>query len=255
MIFRGVITIAPMTYQVINDGCATHGLRNELVGISIDPFIYLDDFHMFVSTFRPHPHAGFSAVTYMFEDSRGSILNRNSMGDSSRINPGDLHWSQAASGMMHEQVPEFQDTYCHGLQMFVTLSEENKLKPPRCFHLNSAEIPEIKSDDVRTRVLCGESNGLVSPMNGLLTPITLLDIHLKPGKTFIHEIPQNHFALAIMLKGDIGIDNGETSTPVSNHHAIAFDHVGDAIKIVGGTAGAQLIFGSGVPTGRPNVWS
>jgi redox-sensitive bicupin YhaK (pirin superfamily) len=98
MIFRGVKAIAHMTPQVMNEGFSTHGLRQQLKGITIDPFINLDDFHMSLPTFRPHPHAGFSAVTYMFEDSKGGFLNRDSMGDSSKIGPGDLHWTQAASG-------------------------------------------------------------------------------------------------------------------------------------------------------------
>lgn len=50
-------------------------------------------------TFPPHPHAGFSAVTYLFEDSGGALVNRDSLGDRSRIEPGALHWTQAARGI------------------------------------------------------------------------------------------------------------------------------------------------------------
>ena len=30
--------------------------------------------------FTPHPHAGFSAVTYVFEDSQGALRTRDSLG-------------------------------------------------------------------------------------------------------------------------------------------------------------------------------
>jgi redox-sensitive bicupin YhaK (pirin superfamily) len=159
------------------------------------------------------------------------------------------------TGIMHEEVPEFPGTDCHGLQMFVSLSEANELKPPRCFHINAADVPEVKSPGVRARVLCGESNGVVSPMDELLTPITLLDIFLEPGKAFIHPLPKDQFALAFLLQGEIVVNYEGSSTSVVRHQAIAFDENGDAIEIVAGSTGAQLLLGAGVPTGRPNVWS
>ena len=69
----------------------------------LDPFLNVDHFRMSEPTFPPHPHAGFSAVTLMFEDSPGSFTNRDSRGDRSVIGPGALHWTQAGSGMMHER--------------------------------------------------------------------------------------------------------------------------------------------------------
>ncbi|WP_088318155.1 pirin family protein [Kineosporia sp. R_H_3] len=73
--------------------------------VTLDPFLSITDFRMSRPTFAPHPHAGFSAVTYMFRDSAGSFRNRDSLGDVSLIGPGDLHWTQAARGMMHEEIP------------------------------------------------------------------------------------------------------------------------------------------------------
>ena len=45
--------------------------------VVLDPFLALTDFHMTLPTFAPHPHAGFSAVTYMFRDGVGSFRNRD----------------------------------------------------------------------------------------------------------------------------------------------------------------------------------
>ncbi|MFB2920991.1 MULTISPECIES: pirin family protein [Aerosakkonema] len=107
-----------MTEQSHRNGFSDYNLHDQL-GVSLDPFLNLVDFHMSQPTFKPHPHAGFSAVTYMFEDSEGAFINRDSLGDRSRIAPGDLHWTQAGSGMLHEEVPERAGVDCHGLQMFV----------------------------------------------------------------------------------------------------------------------------------------
>lgn len=251
MKLRDIKSIAQLTHMQHGEGFLDYNLRQQL-NVSLDPFLNLDDFHMTLPTFRAHPHAGFSAVTYMFEDSAGTFLNRDSLGDSSRIAPGDLHWTQAASGMLHEEVPEIHGADCHGLQMFVTLSEQNELKPPRTFHLSSADVPEVTpADGVRIRVLCGEFQGSKSPIDELLTLITLLDIHLAPNTSVTHELPQDYFALVIVIQGEVSINN----STISKHQAVAFEQNGDAVKFTTGSTGAQILFGAGLPTGRDNVWA
>lgn len=95
-------------------GFTSYGLFDQLG--SLDPFINLTDFRMLLPYFPAHPHAGFSVMTYMFEDSGGAFINRDSYGDHSRIEPGALHWTQAGRGNQHEEVPEVPGEDCHGLQ-------------------------------------------------------------------------------------------------------------------------------------------
>jgi redox-sensitive bicupin YhaK (pirin superfamily) len=255
MKFRSIRSIVQMTQSKMGAGFTTHGVRDQL-GVPLDPFINLDNFHMTVPTFRAHPHAGFSAVTYMFEDSEGSFLNRDSMGDASRIAPGDLHWTQAAGGVLHEEVPEVPGQDCHGLQMFVSLTEENELKPARCFHLNSADVPEVQpADGVRIRVLCGESHGAVSPLQDLLTPITLLDVHLAPNSSVTHQLPGEHFAMAMMIKGEVNSDSSAECKLIGCDHVVAFDHDGDAVKFTAGSSAAQFLLAAGKKVNRPNFWA
>lgn len=255
MKLRGIKSTAQLAHQQHGQGFSDYNLRHQLNG-SLDPFLTLDDFHMSLPTFRPHPHAGFSAVTYMFENSAGAFLNRDSLGDHSRIAPGDLHWTQAAAGILHEEVPETPGVDCHGLQMFVNLSEENELNQPRAFHLNSADVPEVTpAAGVRIRVLCGESNGIMSPLSELLTPITLLDMHLEAGAVVTHELPQDHFALGIVIQGDALTGISDHLANVGSHQAVAFDHDGDTVQFTAGPAGANILFAAGVPTGKNNVWA
>ncbi len=53
----------------------------------IDPFIGVDLFHMPHNFFLPHPHGGMSAVTLLLDDSPGGVINRDSRGDHSTIQP------------------------------------------------------------------------------------------------------------------------------------------------------------------------
>ncbi len=228
----------------------SYGLRSG-PALSLDPFMNLDEFVMSEPTFPPHPHAGFSAVTYMFEDSKGSFVNRDSLGDRSLIEPGSIHWTQAAGGMMHEEVPEHPGTPCHGLQMFVNLKDEHKRAAPAAFHASRAEVPEVHpAPGARVRVLAGHVGGVASPLSQLLTPITFLEIHLAAGATVEVDAPSGHNAFAMTIGGSGRAADAE----VSAHEAVLFAHDGERVRFEGGPRGLQLLFGAGAPLGEPVVF-
>ena len=77
----------------------------EALGDVGSPVALLDDFRVSGRPFGPHPHAGFSAVTYVFEDSPGSLRSRDSLGDDLVVDPGGLVWTLAGSGVLHEEIP------------------------------------------------------------------------------------------------------------------------------------------------------
>ena len=62
----------------------------EELGVAASPLAVLDDFRVPGLPFSPHPHAGFAAVTYVFEDSPGDLRSRASLG-------ADLTVGQAGS--------------------------------------------------------------------------------------------------------------------------------------------------------------
>src|SRR5207253_5326412 len=88
--------------------------------LRLDPFLGIDHFSMRVPRSPPHPHAGFCALTYVFEDSEGALVSRDSLGHTSVVHPRDLCWTTAGRGIVHEEVPE-SGRVVHGLQVFVNL--------------------------------------------------------------------------------------------------------------------------------------
>ncbi len=121
----------------------------------------VDHFEMSRPIFPPHPHAGFMAVTWMMPWSAGAFINRDSLGDRSRIGPGDLHVTAAGSGVVHEEVPETQGVVCEGLQIFVKQPEADELLPPKSHHVSAATLPIARgADGSETRVLFGEALGV-----------------------------------------------------------------------------------------------
>lgn len=235
-------------------GFTSFSLRG-FAGFSLDPFLSLDDFHMSEPTFPPHPHAGFSAVTYMFEDSPGAFTNRDSLGDRSRIGPGALHWTQAGRGMMHEEIPERRGVDCHGVQMFVNLRAEHKAAPPRAFHVAPGDVPEVvPAPGARVRVLAGEALGKRSPLDALLTPILFLDVRLDAGADVSIPIDPASTAFVLSVSGEGSVGPTDRAHPLAAHGAVGLERDGDAIQLRAGARGLSVLVGAGRPIGEPVVF-
>jgi redox-sensitive bicupin YhaK (pirin superfamily) len=235
-----------LPFRRMSQDFGAYGLRTG-GPIRLDPFINIDEFLMSQPTFPPHPHAGFSAVTYMLESSPGAFTNRDSLGDEVPIAPGALHWTQAARGMMHEEIPQVPGTICHGLQIFVNLKAEDKLTPPEVFHAEPAEIPEVIFEGAKVRVLAGSFGGKTSPLHKLRTPVTLLDVQLQPGAAVQIPWPSVQNAFALVLGGS-GLSG---DTELAEHTAVGFEHDGDTVELRAGNAGLHVIVAGGMPIAEP----
>lgn len=219
--------------------------------LTIDPFLAFTDFHMTEPTFAPHPHAGFSAVTYMFRDSAGSFINRDSLGDRSIIGPGSLHWTQAASGMMHEEIPVEPGVDCHGLQLFVNLAAADNTQAPRAFHLDARDVPTFQPiDGVTVRVVVGEAGGHRSPIEGLLTPITLLDVDLEMGATADLTVTPTDRAVVLVVDG--GVVVGDMT--LEQHDVAVLDGPADRLSIRGSAGTSAVLVLWGTPISEPVVF-
>jgi redox-sensitive bicupin YhaK (pirin superfamily) len=239
--------IACKTIQVAIAKPITHGqgfqafsVGQQNLGSAIAPFLQLDHYFMSQPTFAEHPHQGFSAVTYMFEDSAGSFFNEDSQGDRSTIAPGDLHWTQAGSGIRHNETPIEPGKICHGIQMFVDLPAIDKTLPGKAFHLIAAQIPTYTTaDGARVRVVVGSANGVTSPLQ-ISTRICFLDVHLPADTAIVHElaIDESAFLLAVNGSGQVS----ETQEPVQANEAVLFSP-GNQIQVQAGAAGLQYVLG------------
>lgn len=132
------------TLQRANHGShfRAYGLRG--AAALIDPFIGVDHAWMSAPTFPPHPHAGFSAVSYLFLDSETGIDNRDSIGTHNLIRPGGLHWTTAGRGIVHEEVPAETGKTVHSLQIFVNLPPQRRDIAPFALSLAPQDIPVVQ---------------------------------------------------------------------------------------------------------------
>jgi len=189
------------------------------LGELASPVTVLDDFRVSGRPFPPHPHAGFSAVTYVFEDSPGGLRSRDSLGNDVVTGPGGIVWTQTGSGVIHEEVPADPDRELHGLQIFVNLSSKNKLVVPQMFRLEKSEVPECWSDaGDRVRVVVGSFQGVSSPLVPA-EPFTFLDVDLRRAISF--NLENTHNAIVYVLTGGVLVGAYGREQNMAGGHAIA----------------------------------
>ncbi|XAH22137.1 pirin family protein [Xylophilus sp. GW821-FHT01B05] len=171
----------------------------------LDPFLGIDHAWMSAPTFPPHPHAGFSAVTYLFLDSETGIANRDSQGNHRLIEPGGLHWTAAGRGVVHEENPAVLGSTVHLLQIFVNLPRDRQEAAPFALSLAPQDVPVVQGPGARVRIPFGSFGGVRSPLT-LPTDVTLLDISLDAGATLALPLAAGQKALVMPILGNAEID-------------------------------------------------
>lgn len=174
----------------------------------LDPFMGIDHAWMSEPTFPPHPHAGFSAVTYLFLDSETGIANRDSNGNRTLIEPGGLHWTAAGRGVIHEENPAVLGRTTHLLQIFVNLPEDRQSAAPFALTLSPQDVPVVQLPGVRVRVPLGSFDGRHSPLTPP-TEVTLLDLSLEDGAELALPVPAGQQAFVMPINGSAEL-NGES---------------------------------------------
>lgn len=202
-------------------------------------------------TFPPHPHAGFSAVTYILPESEGAFRNRDSFGDKSLIMPGDIHWTQAGSGMMHEEVPTQVGLNCLGFQIFVNLSSKNKCLPPKAFHVSADKMPELINEDSKLRLVTGQYKNLKSPLDGLATPVTMLDVTIEIGGSLNLELDSQKNWFLFLIDGEGTISSNRK---IEKHQALLLSTIGEQFLLNAQSSRLRFLVCGGQPIGEPVVW-
>lgn len=246
---RPLLAATPLEQHRHGPGFSTASLRG--LGVSLDPFLNADIFRMAQPYFPPHPHAGFSAVTWMFPDGDGGFVNRDSLGDRSIIGPGAMHWTLAGSGVVHEEVPETRGVEAHGIQLFVNLPASKKLVAPTSMHLDAGDVPvDAPGDGVTARVFAGRSGQVTSRIEPL-PPVTLLDVRLAPNAEYRFDAAPGETVLALGWDG--GGTAGEGST-FGRGQAVVFERTRGAARFKAGATGLRFHLLAGQPLGEPVVF-
>ncbi|HVI51221.1 MAG TPA: pirin-like C-terminal cupin domain-containing protein [Candidatus Sulfotelmatobacter sp.] len=246
-----MVTIA--TLQRANHG--THfraAALRDAAGL-IDPFLGVDHAWMSAPTFPPHPHAGFSAVSYLFLDSETGIDNRDSLGTHNLIQPGGLHWAAAGRGIIHEENPAETGKTVHSLQIFVNLAREQQEAAPLVLSLKPQEVPVVRVNGATVRVPLGSFQGAISPISPP-TDVRVLDISLDERGRVAVPVPTGHVAFVMPIFGVMAISGQEFSGNTLNVPVFPPQANEQTITLEAEQGNAKAVLFSGKPLAQPVYW-
>jgi redox-sensitive bicupin YhaK (pirin superfamily) len=225
----------------------------------IDPFLLLDE--MGPADYAPHkavgapshPHRGFETVTYLLS---GAMVHEDSIGTRAVIKPGGVQWMTAGSGVIHSELPT-DDMMAlggrmHGFQLWVNLSADRKMIPPRYQGYDADELAQTKlPNGGLLKVVAGTVLGVTGPVE-TTSPMTYAHAAMQANET-IEWIPDaSHTALVHVFDGEVTVNDQR----VVSGQMVVFERSTGAVKIstdVTNVKNAQVLILGGAPLNEPVV--
>jgi quercetin 2,3-dioxygenase len=239
---------------------------------AFDPFLLLDHFgsdqaEEYIAGFPWHPHRGIDTVTYMLQ---GRVRHGDSIGNSGVIEPGDLQWMTAGSGIIHEEMPQVSPHGVHGFQLWVNLARAEKMRDPAYRGFAASEVRSIAAGGGQARVLAGELDGVRGPVTGVSRDPAYFDIHLGPGGTLEIPTPERDTVFAYIYEGsllcpceplvyaghmrtDKPLPTGEPRPKTESGTCLLFGE-GDRVRFEADSGGAAFLLARGTPLHEPIAW-
>jgi quercetin 2,3-dioxygenase len=218
-----------------------------------DPFLMLDDFRgddpsQYRSGFPWHPHRGIETVTYMIA---GRVEHGDSLGNSGVIGPGDIQWMTAGSGIIHQEMPAGDARgRMGGFQLWANLPASQKMMDPRYRDVKSGDVPSVQAGDALVRVIAGSVAGSTGPVRDVVIEPEYLDVSVRAGGSFEHEVRRGHTAFAYVVDGGGRFSDGEATADGS---LVLFGD-GELVTAKAGAEGFRFLLVSGKPLGEPVAW-
>ena len=231
----------------------SNGVKNQ-----INPFLMLD--YAGPTAFGPstkprgvdeHPHRGFETVTIAYQ---GSVDHRDSGGNRGTINPGDVQWMTAASGVVHEEKHGQEFTEKGGVfemvQLWVNLPKAHKMSPPRYQEILSASIPAVSlAEGATARIIAGELNGSKGPAE-TFTPVNVYDLRVRANATAELPLPEGHNTGIVLLKGKVTLND---TKPLTGEAQIAVLSPEGQSATIAAAEDSTLLVLTGEPIDEPVV--
>jgi redox-sensitive bicupin YhaK (pirin superfamily) len=221
---------------------------------TVGPFIFFD--HMGPVEFtagggtnvRPHPHIGLATLTYLFE---GEILHRDNTGAVQHIQPGDVNWMIAGSGIVHsERTPSTlknKPWRLHGIQTWLALPQRYEETAPRFLHYPADTLPIIIESGVNMRIIAGQLHGVSSPVE-VFSHTLYVDASLAAHHSFTLQNEHEERAIYV-VQGDISVD--KEALPCCTLGVLMAKK---QITITAHTAARFLLLGGDKLEGERHIW-
>lgn len=178
----------------------------------------------------PHPHRGFSPVTFVIE---GDVHHRDSRGNSEIVQAGGVQWMDAGMGLIHSERPSKALLEKGGLQeviqIWVNTPHAHKLDQPEYQAIRQASIPALKLPERKGQisVIAGDFETLHGPAKTKLD-LLMLRCDFAEGTSYAFEVQEDWNLLVYVLNGSVEI-KGYGTVPGLN--MAVFNRDGEGVEI------------------------
>lgn len=221
------------------------------------PFILLDynePYYFEATPFEtgvgPHPHRGFETVTFSFA---GKVEHGDNQGNSGVIEPGDIQWMTAGSGILHKEYHESEfakkGRVFHVIQLWVNLPSKDKMTEPRYQAIRANQMAKYKLPDEGGEVIiyAGEVFGQVGPAK-TFSPMNIYKIKIKKDMELKIKEPGHFNTGFLVIGGEIEV-NDERNIKFGNY--VLFENTDKEILIRGIEEESEIMVLSGEPLNEP----
>jgi len=170
----------------------------------------------------PHPHRGFTPVTFVVE---GDVHHRDSRGNNQIAKAGEVQWMHTGAGIIHSERPSQELVEQEGTQEFIQLwvnsPAANKMQVPEYQYLTNDDFKIFTSIDnlVSDKLVAGTYNGQTSKLV-TQSPLMILWSTAQKAGTQDYKISEDYNTMMYVIKGNLNI---EGYGPVEEKSLVIFD--------------------------------
>jgi hypothetical protein len=220
----------------------------------VDPFLLIHhwkselpgDQHQRDVGVGPHPHRGFSPVTFIF---KGSVQHRDSMGENAIVYEGGTQWMHAGRGVTHSERPDAEIAKSGGelefIQFWVNSPAKHKMDTAFYLPLSDEQTPRVTGDGYHIAVVAGEYAG-VKGAAPTLSPMTLLRGEVKKDMQLNIDLPADFNTLFYLLDGSLKLNGQKVKAKDMVHFKL-----GDERIEIQASADTRFMILSGAPLNEP----
>jgi redox-sensitive bicupin YhaK (pirin superfamily) len=169
----------------------------------LDPFLLL---HHHIGNYKentnpkdvgvgPHPHRGFSPVTFIYQ---GDVHHRDSRDNSSVVKAGGVQWMNAGMGIIHSERPSKNLTKEGGtqeiIQLWINTPQDGKMNQPEYQAFQKQDLPKIQS---HVSLVAGQQGEISGPAKSEM-PIVAIMGTLLSSESIIIKAPFEHSFLYVL---------------------------------------------------------
>ncbi len=219
----------------------------------VDPFLLLHhaEFHFTADApaihqgLGPHPHRGFTPVTFVID---GEVHHRDSRGNNQIAKKGEVQWMHAGAGIIHSERPSQALAERNGrqevIQLWINSPATRKMEQPHYQHIAEENIPLFESNDkqIRNKLIAGNYNKLQGKIKTESELIIIWSLATEGGVQTM-TIPEHFNTILYLIKGKLKIDGYGL---VEHKSLVVFENDASAIGVTALESSDYLLL-SGVP--------